>query len=53
MLYSVAFLGAFAVIPLVHRADQVAGDPSDAVERHFLRVVAHVRVLAVDLYFNA
>ena len=33
MLNSVALLGAFAVVPFVHRADQVAGNSPDAVKR--------------------
>ncbi len=27
-------------------------DPADALKRHFMRVVAHIRVFAVNLYFN-
>ena len=53
MLYPVVLLGALAVVPFIHRTDQIASNSSDAIKRYLLRVVAHFRILAVDLYLNA
>ena len=34
MLYSVMFFGALGVVPLIHRAYEVAGDTSDPFESY-------------------
>jgi len=48
MLDAVALFGALGVVEAVQRADQIAGDTADTMERLVLIVIGELDVVAVD-----
>ena len=49
VLYAVPLLGALCIVPLVHSAYQVTGDPANALEANAL---AHLLVVGFDSHNN-
>ena len=47
MLNSVGFLSLFRVVPPVHGAHQITGDPTDALEGNRLKAVVQIHKVAV------
>ena len=48
MLHALALLGALGVVKAIERADQIAGDAADSVERLLLIVIGELDIIAVD-----
>ena len=49
MFDSVCLFGGFGTIPVIHRADQIAGDTTDTFKRYLLECIVQVCIVTVDM----